>query len=81
MLIRDKGIDRKNREERRKRAVNRRQHDIQSGLIKVNTGPQRGDYSLCRDLDKTISDYHKFKNPEDRAKIQSEYFGKQREYI
>lgn len=46
----------------------------------LKTKPHRGDFSLCRDLDKTLKDLHKFKDPKDRAKINAEYYGKQRDY-
>lgn len=42
--------------------------------------PTRGDYDLCRDCNKTIKDYIKFKDPRDREKIKDEYFGKQADY-
>ncbi len=42
--------------------------------------PHRGDYPLCRDLDKTIKDFTKFKDPKDRVKINDEYYGKQKDY-
>lgn len=53
--------------------------------IPINT-PRRGDepiredYALCRDLDKTITDYKRFKGRGDRERIKNEYFGKQEEY-
>ena len=42
--------------------------------------PIREDYELCRSLDKTLSDYRKFKDPRDRKRISDEYYGKQEEY-
>lgn len=79
MLIKTKSIDTEIKEGYRRRAISRRDEDIRKGLTIANV-PQRGDYGLCRDLDKSIKDFHKFKDPKDRAKIQSEYFGKQDEY-
>ena len=50
----------------------------ETGTIKDE--PIREDYALCRDLDKTIKDYKRYKNPRDRERIKDEYFGKQEEY-
>jgi len=41
------------------------------------TGPQRGDFRITGQLDKTMADYRKFKNLKDREKIKAEYFGLQ----
>ena len=72
-------IDKQNRREfeRRKRA--RREEDVRKGLASAK-GAQWGDYSVNRSLEKTLKDYHKFKDPRDRAKIKQEYFGKEKEY-
>lgn len=56
----------------------RQREDVLKGLSRPKTG-QRGDYSLCRRLDKTLNDYRNFKNPKDREKIKEEYFGLQKE--
>lgn len=54
-----------------------RQHfDRLKGLTRTK-GPQRGDYELCRKLDKYRLDYRKF--PKDRKKISAEIEGIQRE--
>jgi len=72
-------IDQQNRMEADRRRQSRRAEDIRRGITKADV-PQRGDYRLCRDLDKTIKDFHRFNNPRDRAKINEEYHGKQKEY-
>lgn len=56
----------------------RREEDIRRGITRTMR-PERGDYRLCRDLDKTIDDYKRFKSPKDREKIKDEYFGRQAE--
>jgi len=80
MLINSKCIDTKNREERRLREQSRRQDDIKSGLTKTNTGAQRGDFKMCREGDKVLSDYKRFKDTKSREKIKDEYFQLQKEY-
>lgn len=72
-------IDRQNRIEAEQRRRNRRSEDVRRGVT-LSSAPHRGDYPLCRDLDKTIRDYHRFKDPKDRVKINAEYYGKQKEY-
>ena len=57
----------------------RQRQDVLSGLSKAK-GAQRGDFELCRKLDKTLKDYRDFKNPNDRKKITDEYYGRQQEY-
>lgn len=57
----------------------RRIEDIKSGLM-IPKGPQRGDFKICRESDKILSNYRKFKDPRDRAKIASEYNQVRREY-
>ncbi len=79
MNIKTSGIDNKNRVERRRRAEDRRNEDVAKGLS-LAKGAQRGDFGLCRELDKNLKDYRRFKDPKDRAKINSEYYGRQREY-
>ena len=79
MLIKRSGVDAQVREEASRRAFNRRQEDIRRGITIANV-PQRGDFGYCRELDKTIKDFHKFNDPKDKAKIQAEYFGKQKEF-
>jgi len=79
ILIKSKCIDTKCREEGRQRAQDRRQEDIRSGLTKTNAGPQRGDFKLCRDTDKILSNYKRFKDPQSREKIKNEYFQAQKE--
>lgn len=78
VLIRRSGVDAEVRKEREFRQSERRREDIARGITKDN-GACRGDYKLCRDVDKTLSDYRRFKDPKDRKKIADEYYGKQRE--
>jgi hypothetical protein len=78
-LIIGKGsIEEKVRREKDARYVMRRQEDIHKGLTK-STGPQRGDFKECREYDKVLSDYRRFKNASDRKKITQEYYGRQKE--
>lgn len=63
---------------RRAAEDSRKMMDQLKGLTKPK-GPQRGDYKMCRQLDKTLSDYRVYKNPKDREKIKQEYFGIQKE--
>ena len=42
--------------------------------------PTRGDFEVCRICDENHLDYNRFKNPQDRKKITTEYFQKQKEY-
>ena len=74
-----RGIDHQNRIDRERRQAMRRTEDVRRGLTRAK-GAQRGDFRLCRDLDKTLKDYIRFKNLRDRKKIESEYYGKQKEY-
>ena len=73
------GIDNQNREERRRRAIDRRNEDVSRGITRSKDA-QRGDYKLCRETDKVLADYRRFKNPKDREKIKEEYFGRQKSY-
>jgi hypothetical protein len=57
----------------------RKQEDVMKGLSKAK-GAQRGDFELCRRLDKTLMDYRRFKDPKDREKINNEYYGLEAEY-
>jgi len=54
------------------RSVAREHEDIQSGLNRKDRC-QRGDFRQCRDNDKILSDYKKFKGGTDREKIKDEY--------
>jgi len=74
-----RGIDHQNRIDRERRQAMRRTEDVRRGLTRAKRA-QRGDFRLCRDLDKTLKDYIRFKNLRDRKKIESEYYGKQKEY-
>lgn len=57
-----------------------REHfDRLSGLTRTK-GAQRGDFKLCREADKALLDYKRFKNPQDRKKITQEYNTIKREY-
>lgn len=60
------------------RRITRRQIDIIEGRTKT-TAPQRGDYRLCREGDKILREYKRFKNPNDRKKIENAYFQLQQE--
>ena len=66
-------IEDKVKREARERAAIRKQEDIHKGLTKAD-GAQRGDFKSCREADKVLSDYRKFKDPKDRVKITNEYF-------
>ena len=79
VYIKASGIDKQVRTEADRRRESRRTEDIRKGLTR-SSDPQRGDYGLCRELDKTLKDFHGFKDPKDRAKINAEYYGKQKEY-
>ena len=57
----------------------RRELDIRKGLSKAKGG-QRGDYKLCHEADKILKDYRTYKNPNDRKKIENEYFGLSKEF-
>lgn len=57
----------------------RKREDVMKGLSKAK-GAQRGDFELCRKLDKTLLDYRRFKDPNDRKKIDKEYFGLEAEH-
>jgi len=57
----------------------RQREAVMSGLSKAKSG-QRGDYKLCREIDKTLKDYRNHKNLNDRKKITQEYFGIQNEF-
>jgi len=80
MLIKSNCIDARNREEFRLKKDARRQEDIRNGLVKINTGPQRGDYKICKEGDKILKDYRSFNSPKDREKIAREYFEMQKSY-
>lgn len=79
ILIKSDCIDTRIRTRNREMAEIRRRQDKERGYGRHDQ-PGRGDFSLCRSLDKTIKDYVSFKDPRDRKKIEKEYFGKQREY-
>jgi hypothetical protein len=65
-------VDRQVKFEAYKRKDLRRQLDTISGLRRTSD-PQRGDFKQCREADKVIKDYCKFKDPKDREKIKREY--------
>ena len=56
----------------------RRHLDRLKGLSRTK-GAQRGDYELNRKLDNVIMDYKRFKDPNDRKKIEAEFHGRQAE--
>lgn len=66
------------RQEAEGRAITRRQLDVVEGRSRTSA-PQRGDYKLCREADRILKEYKTFKHPNDRKKIESEYFQLQRE--
>jgi len=72
-------IENRVRQEARNRADLRRQMDIRSGLTR-SSGPARGDYKLCREQDKMLNDYRRYKDPNDRAKIQAQMDACKRDY-
>ena len=53
--------------------TSRKHMDQLSGLSKAK-GATRGDYKLCREADKVLGQYKRFKDKGDRTKIQNEYF-------
>jgi hypothetical protein len=54
--------------------------DLTKPLTKVpKDEPKRGDYGLCRQTDKILTDFVRFKEPEARKKIEAEYYGIQKE--
>jgi len=57
----------------------RKREDINSGLTR-GKGAQRGDYKICRELDKINGQLSRFKDPRDKAKITNEYYGREKEY-
>jgi hypothetical protein len=79
MIIKSKGsIEEKIRQETIERADMRRQEDIRNGLTRSDTA-QRGDFKECREYDKVLEDYRRFKDPRDRQRITEEYHGRQQE--
>ena len=76
IVISKNSIEAKVRHEAEGRAIARRQIDILEGKARAK-GAQRGDYKLCREADKILKDYKDFKNPNDRKKIEREYFQSQ----
>jgi hypothetical protein len=73
IIISKNSIEAKVRHEAEGRAIVRRQLDQISGLTKT-TGPQRGDYKLCRESDKILREYKTHKDPNARKEIQNSYF-------
>jgi hypothetical protein len=79
VIIKSKGsIEEKIRSEIIERAEIRRQEDIHKGLTRADTA-QRGDFKECREYDKVLKDYRRFKDPRDRQRITEEYHGRQQE--
>ena len=72
-------IDKQNRVMYERRRQERRQEDVWKGLSRAK-GAQYGDYKINRECEKTLKDYRRFKDPKDREKIKTEYFGIQKEY-
>ena len=77
IVISKNSIEAKVRHEAEGRAIARRQADVLEGKARAK-GAQRGDYKLCREADKVLKNYKNFKNPNDRKKIEREYFQVQR---
>jgi len=71
VLITRSGTDKRVREEAERNRQIRRQEDVHKGLT-LSKDAQRGDFKLCRENDKLVTDYIQFKNPKDREKIQRE---------
>jgi len=78
VYIKRSGTDKRVRDERIARERMRRQEDIHKGLTRSSEA-QRGDYSFCKQMDKKLGEYARFKDSGDREKIKSEYFGLQSE--
>ena len=79
VYIKKSGTDRQVMHEKEARRNIRRNEDIRSGITKTSDCA-RGDFKMCRELDKNLKDYKNHKNPQDREKIKDEYFGRQQEY-
>jgi hypothetical protein len=79
IVISKKSIEAKVRHEAEGRAITRRQVDILEGRTK-STGPQRGDYKICREGDKILREYKKYRDPRARREIENNYYLMQREY-
>ncbi len=79
IIIKSNCIDTRIRERNRAMREIRMRQDKERGYGRHDQ-PGRGDYELCRSLDKTMKDYRSFKDPRDREKIKNEYFGKRREF-
>ncbi len=71
-------IEKQIRHEAEGRRIARRQVDVISGLTK-SSGPQRGDYKICKEANKILSDYKQYKGLGSRKKIENEYFQMQAE--
>lgn len=79
MIIKSKdSIEAKIRYEKEGRRIARRQEDILKGLTR-SSDAQRGDFIVTKKFDKTLDTFRRFKNPQDRKKIESEYIQMQRE--
>lgn len=57
----------------------RQREDRLKGLSRTKTA-QRGDFKLCRESDKILNDFKRFKSEGDRKKIEHEYYTLRREY-
>ena len=80
MLVIGKGsIESRVKEEAHRRAIDRRNEAVLSGLTR-DSGPKRGDFKACRETDKIMRNYKEVKNPNDRKKITQEFYQAQKEY-
>ena len=58
-----------------------KEEDLRSGRRRAKDNEaQAGDFRLSRELESSVKDYRKFKDPRDRAKIKEEFFGRQEDY-
>lgn len=69
-----------NYEKNRRAAETARLHEDRLKGLSRTKGAQRGDFKMCRELDKAIIDYRRFKSSSDRDKIKKEYFAIEKEY-
>ena len=68
VYIKKTGVERKIMHEKEGRKNTRKEVDKVYGMAGTK-GAQRGDFKLCRESDKLLKDYKRFKNPKDREKI------------
>lgn len=79
MYIKRSGIDDKVRREKELRKQQRRAVDQLTGVAKIK-GAARQDYKLCRENDKLLAEYRRFRDRNDRNKISAYMEQARREY-